>query len=153
MQWQYELLWLQGQSLWSSTDIYKHVYVDYIVRTSTVQQSTVGYHDWKIDTGKVFLRGFRRNGHLAFPVRNARLNSLILGGGGGDKMPTATKKWQLAWQCAESLFVICLPFLWETLASPSCLSVRDYATAPRSHPITLLRHFLSTVCASRASFK
>lgn len=32
MQRQNELLWLQGQSLWSSTDIYKHVYVDSSVR-------------------------------------------------------------------------------------------------------------------------
>lgn len=35
-------------------------------------------HDWKID--RALLRGFRRNGHLVFPVRDARLKVLFGGG-------------------------------------------------------------------------
>lgn len=65
------------------------------VHTSTVQQCTVGYHDWKIDTGKVFTR-FSQEWSFGISCPGRQVKQSYSGGEGADKMPTATKKWQLA---------------------------------------------------------
>lgn len=75
------------------------------------------------------------------------------GGGAGNKMPTATKNGSSHDMCTKLLFVIYLPFLSESLASPSCLTVWECAAGYRSHPITLLLHFLSTVRALKRRSK
>lgn len=107
-------------------------------------------HDWKIDTS--LLRGFRRNGHLVFPVQDARLKVLFWRGG-AIKCQQLQKNGSSHDMCTKLLFVIYLPFLSESLASPSCLTVWECAAGYRSHPITLLLHCLSTVRALKTRSK
>lgn len=118
---------------------WNHIYVDYCLRQESPHihcAAEYSMHDWKIDTS--LLRGFRRNGHLVFPVQDARLKVLFWRGG-GNKMPTATKKWQLAWHVYKvvvcnlftfSFRVACFSILSDCLGMCGGFSLSSHHTPP-----------------------
>lgn len=135
-----------------STETLEHIKVCYRVRQQSPHShraAQYSLHDWKIDRG-LFLRGFCRNGHLVFPVQDARKKSVIQG---AIRCQQLKKKLAAGKTTYEVVVLIYLPFLSGSLASPSCLTASVSATGYRSHPITLLLHFFYRLFVHQEVFK